>query len=154
MTGTAARESGGGSAGIRALWQPGRQLNSCTVPKRWARDCAAFFVSGLRERWAVGKEECVSGIEKRVIFGGARVYHDLGRLNQISIQVHYGTYVHVTSSGEGRRRKCRNEKLENLYQKAPCRGVLRGYQRNRLAERGARSRDCLKSRPPLRGGQE
>ena len=98
-----------------------------------------FFVSGLRERWAVGKEECVSGIEKRVIFGGARVYQDLGRLNQILIQMHYGTYVHIRSSGEGRRRKCRNETLENLYQKALCRGVLRGYREDRLAEqaRGA-----------------
>ena len=35
---------------------------------------------GLRERWAVGKEECVSGIEKRVIFGGARVYQDFGEV--------------------------------------------------------------------------
>ena len=68
MTGTAARESGGGSLETRALWQHGRQRNSCPAfkrrPKRWARDCAVFFVSGLRERWGVGKEEC--GSQSRV----------------------------------------------------------------------------------------
>ena len=40
----------------------------------------------------------------------------------------------------GRRRKCRKRKLENLYQKTLCRGVLRGYKRNRLAKRDAQSR--------------
>jgi hypothetical protein len=109
---------------------------------------------GLRERWAVGKEECASGIEKRVIFGGAP---GVSRFGEVESDFDTGALRNMFSRKEfrrGRRRKCRNEQLENLYQKAPCRGVLRGYQRNRLAERGSRSRDCLKSRPPLRGGQE
>ena len=136
MSGAAARASGGGSAGIRALWQPGRQLNSCTVPKRWARDCAKDG------RW--GKKSASAASKKGLYSAGRGVYQDLGRLNQILIQVHYGTYVHITSSGGVNRRKCRNETLENLYQKAPCRGVLRGYQRNRLAERGEGSGECLR----------
>ena len=140
MTGTAARESGGGSAGKArslATWSSTKLLPG--FPKEGPRDgqgaALRFLSAGCAKDGQWGKKSASAASKKGLYSAGPRVYLDLGRLNQILIQVHYGTCVHVRSSGEGRRRKCRNEKLENLYQKAPCRGVLRGYQRNRLAER-------------------
>lgn len=150
MTGTVAQESGGGSAGkARSL---AIRLSTKLLHSAQGMGKGLRYVFGQRaaRRMGSGERRACQGASKKGLYSARRgVYQDWGRVNQILIQVRYGTYVHITSSGEGRRRKCRNERLENLYQKAPCRGVLRGYQRNRLAERGEWSGECLRIWQPL-----
>ena len=58
------------------------------------------FVSGLRKRWAVGKEECVSGIEKRVIFGGAP---GVSRFGEVESDFDTGALRNICSRKEFRR---------------------------------------------------
>jgi hypothetical protein len=54
---------------------------------------------GLRERWAVGKEEGGRWERKTVIFGETWVLSGFAGLNQTCDSAENGTYVHIRSSG-------------------------------------------------------
>ena len=81
---------------------------------------------GLRERWAVGKEERGRGQRKRVLFGGAWGVSEFAGCIKLTTRMRYGTYVHMMSSGGGRRRKCRKKEARKPVSKNTLPGGFAG----------------------------